>query len=308
MIYRTLRENELEAWVQHCLTVFTGPTDTPDYFRDHYLWDPYRDPEGVMIAEDNGQIVATVRVFAREAYIDGFRVTVGGIGEVSTIDAYRRKGISGKLLEMAIDYMVRKGMDMSLLFTGVHGHYARYGWFTVPRRLITPSLEAVAPLPENAVLRPLTANDLPTARGLYGLTAGRFVGAFVREHPDYWSDWMMGFWKNPLALVQDQRMVAYLDIELNAEKNELILRDYATELETDWLLPMLAAYVRGLNPAPRVLMPSALMPKNNGPFVEWNGGMVRLNAPFNLGDKRIDTAGKLAAALADSLFWEPDAF
>lgn len=308
MIYRTMKATELDSWAEHCASVFSGPTDTPDYFRDHYRFDPFHDPDGVMIAEDNGEIVATVRVFTREIYLKGFRVSMGGIGEVSTKKTYRGQGISGNLLKMAIDYMERKHLNTSLLFTGINRHYARYGWFTTARRFVTPSLDSVPQLDENLLLRPLTENDLPAARGLYALTAGRFDGALVREHPDYWRDWMRPFWKNPLALFQNDRMLAYMDLHIDEEKNEILLRDYATEPDTDWWQAMLAHYANAQPTPVKIKIPAPLMPACNGPFAENGDAMWRLNAPFDLGDQRIDTAGKLAAALADSLFWGPDSF
>jgi len=46
---------------------------------------------------------------------------MGGIGEVSTKAAYRRQGLSGKLLEMSVAYMEAEDLDFSMLGTGTPG-------------------------------------------------------------------------------------------------------------------------------------------------------------------------------------------
>ena len=64
-----------------CHAVFTGGRQ---YFSNHWHNDPWRDPEGIRIAMDNGAIVSTVRVFIRKMFLHGEPITVGGLGEVST--------------------------------------------------------------------------------------------------------------------------------------------------------------------------------------------------------------------------------
>lgn len=308
MTFRTLREGELDAWALHCSQVFAGPTDTPEFFLGHYRADPYRDPEGVFIAEDKGQIVSTVRVFEREMYLRGRRIRMGGIGEVSTKQEYRRQGLSGALLERATEYMVRRDMPISLLFTRSNSHYARYGWFTVMTRWASVDLLNQPALPEGYSLRRMERADIPAMRGLNGLTASRFDGAIVRDHPAFWEAWLPDAWKAPQVLTCADRVVAFLDARLEREQGRLALIDYASEPQGEWWLPMLAESARMLELPLRGYVPAPLLPNYNGPFGESGHEMFRLNAPFLLEGERVETAGQLAALLAHSLFWDPDGY
>lgn len=88
-----------------------------------------------LVAVDDGRIVSSVQYFIRKTRgADGSIHKMGGIGNVATYDDARKKGHSGKLLEMAIDYMAKDGCTWSLLFTGVNTHYERYGWKTLRTR------------------------------------------------------------------------------------------------------------------------------------------------------------------------------
>ena len=66
MEFRALRPEELEAWLDHVTSVFTGGRQ---YFSNHWHNDPWRDAEGIRIAVDNGTIVSTVRVFIRKIFL-----------------------------------------------------------------------------------------------------------------------------------------------------------------------------------------------------------------------------------------------
>lgn len=103
-----------------------------------------RNPEHTRVAMDaSGRIVSAVDVFLREMNdAQGQPKLVGGIGSVATLEEHRKHGLSGRLLEQAIEVMEREGCAWSFLFTGVHHHYERYGWFKTPLRYKTsPILE-----------------------------------------------------------------------------------------------------------------------------------------------------------------------
>ncbi len=85
-----------------------------------------------MAAFADGEVVSSVHVFMRHIRDrEGRPLKVGGIGSVSTHPDYRKRGLSGRLLEMALAAMEREGCVWSFLGTGVNDHYARYGWRTV---------------------------------------------------------------------------------------------------------------------------------------------------------------------------------
>lgn len=89
----------------------------------------------------DGVIVASVHIYMRQIRDRGGKaLKVGGIGNVSTDEAYRKQGHSGKLLELAIGEMEHAGCAWSYLGTGVNDHYARYGWATVSSPYINGTL------------------------------------------------------------------------------------------------------------------------------------------------------------------------
>lgn len=78
------------------------------------------------------ELVSAVDFFIRHTWTSGGLRRMGGIGSVATHPEFRRLGLSGKLLEMALAKMESRACDWSVLFTGVNDHYARYGWRNTP--------------------------------------------------------------------------------------------------------------------------------------------------------------------------------
>ena len=136
MEFRALYPDELEKWLDHVTHVFTGGRQ---YFSNHWHNDPWRDPEGIRIAVDDGTIVSTVRVFIRKMFLHGEPVTVGGIGEVSTRPEYRRRGLATQLLKDSIQFMVSRDIVMSSLH-GSQQIYSVEGWEKVPSLLCETTL------------------------------------------------------------------------------------------------------------------------------------------------------------------------
>ena len=138
MEFRALYPEELEAWLDHVTSVFTGGRQ---YFSNHWHNDPWRDAEGIRVAVDNGTIVSTVRVFIRKMFLHGEPITVGGIGEVSTRPEYRRRGIATQLLKDSIRFMEDRDIAVSVLF-GSQRIYSIEGWEKVPRYYARQSFTA----------------------------------------------------------------------------------------------------------------------------------------------------------------------
>lgn len=307
MEFRTLRPDEMDAWVTHCAQVFSS--DTPDYFRAHFDNDPFADRDGIFVALDGARIVSTVRVFTREVYLRGQRVSMGGIGEVSTQPDYRKRGLSSRLLAMAEDYMRGHDMKVSVLFSGNNRHYASSGYHTMVSRALDIAY-APAPLPEGYTLRALEDADLPTVRGIYSLYSQGLDGALVREHPDYWTRWVRAEWQNSRLLVMNGRGVAYIDYGrgTRGDKHVIYLREFgALPGHAHMLLPMLRALALS-EPLPAFISLSGVLTQERGHPREDMGTMVKLICPFPLDGQWIRTATDLKRVYADPLFWDTDGF
>lgn len=303
MEFRCLKPEEFEVWTQHCASVFE---ESAEYFARHFLNDPKADFEGIFVALDQGRIVSTVRVFTRAVYLKGRKIDMGGIGEVSTQKEYRGRGINAKLLQMAVDYMERKELPISMLFTETNHHYARQRWFTVNKRYYRTPLNEVEALDESLRLRPLEEADWPAVRGIHDLFSSGLDGVLVRDDPEYWEKWVKCELKDGWVLEREGRVLAYLALE--SRKDFTAIREFGQLPDAGVLLPMLAAAAREKGMPDLAMVPVSLMKSEDLGYSESFDIMVRLNRPFYLDSEWIDTDEKLCRAMAQPTWWEVDEY
>ncbi len=89
---------------------------------------PRLDPEQVYVVEEDGDIRALAAVPPLEVFVDGEPVSMGGIADVATHPAYRRRGYAGELVRAALGGMWERGVHLSMLHHFAHAFYRRYGW------------------------------------------------------------------------------------------------------------------------------------------------------------------------------------
>ena len=200
----TLSPNDFEQWINHCGGIF--PVG-PDYFRRHFVCDPNRDYNSVFIIKnDEGKIISTVRVFHRQVYIGGKIYKMGGVGEVSTNENYRRLGLSYKLMEAASNYMKKNDFDLSILGTGYFSHYVKHGFMQVNAYVKTISDNFTS---KPADIRPLTPENFREMSVLYDKYCLNLNCCIVRLK-EYWKSWCAAEIKNPRGLFKDGRLTGYI--------------------------------------------------------------------------------------------------
>lgn len=230
--FRSLLWDELDKWFDHCAGVFSSSEgrsydEMRRYFMNHWYNDSARKLDGIFVAVANGQIVSTVRVFHRYIYLNGRIVAMGGIGEVSTKPEHRRQGLSGRLLEMAIEYMTSCGMVISSLGTGVPQHYARYGWEPVARFVSQAEVGAK----HDSAIRLLDWDDpkeLHQVISCYDNYAVQFNGTLVRDE-GYWQKWIRTEAGRAWVLREGGDVVAYLMAKRSSNPSELIVQDFGAK-------------------------------------------------------------------------------
>lgn len=257
--FRSLHWEELNQWFDHCASVFTQGEHTDGmrrYFMNHWYNDSQRKIAGIHVALVDGQIASTIRVFHRSIYLNGRIVAMGGIGEVSTKPQYRRQGMSGKLLQMSIEYMEKAGMAISSLGTGIPRHYARYGW--VPVKLFYGQAKVTAVKDGNTKLMDWDdPGELHQVISCYDQYARAFNGPMVRDEM-YWQRWIRTEAGRAWVLKEGDHVTAYLI----ARQSEGVVRvqDFAaagSEAESFQRLIAHAVWSFGLSEA-EVTFPGAI--------------------------------------------------
>jgi len=192
-----LKEEELESWWDHLDEVFEN---TPrDYFVRHWKLDPWRDLDGIRVAVIDSQIASTVRVFIRKCYVNGKEFTMGGIGEVSTKQPFRKRGLSSQLLGESVHFMKQQRMSICGLHTSSAASlYASLGWKSVPRYFVKYNLSkwnsernlGIEPLPEIRKFDFDSEEEIMQLMELHKNYAKEFNGPLVRDSKVYWTHWI----------------------------------------------------------------------------------------------------------------------
>ncbi|MDE0397297.1 MAG: GNAT family N-acetyltransferase [Candidatus Poribacteria bacterium] len=283
MEFRALYPDELEAWLDHVTHVFSGGRQ---YFSNHWHNDPWRDPEGIRIAVDDGTIVSTVRVFIRKMFLHGEPVTVGGIGEVSTRPEYQRRGLATQLLKDSIRFMESRDIVMSSLH-GSQRIYSVEGWEKVPRYYARQPLTAKKQVAWE--VRPANFDDAAEVQriaAIYDTYARKFNGTFIRDDMAYWTEWVR--MESPSAWVaeRDGNIEGYVSVvrredQLNVE--EFIVSDaiFAEDRGQGLFEDLLSNVIAQLDAESlEVIYPAPIADGFNAPTIEERGSaMYRINQP-----------------------------
>ncbi|MDA0748764.1 MAG: GNAT family N-acetyltransferase [bacterium] len=146
-----------------------------------YEQEPWYDPEHLLVAEVNGQVVSQMGVRDGNLWVEGHPIPAGLVGTVCTLPEFRGLGIGAKLLRASFEWMRSRKIAMSYLHTSEarHGFYGRLGYqlsaIEQPRAVFRP--EAV-PVPYS-VFR-AGPEDAEVLRAIYEAHFGQSSGAWSR--------------------------------------------------------------------------------------------------------------------------------
>ena len=283
MEFRALYPDELEKWLDHVTHVFSGGRQ---YFSNHWHNDPWRDPEGIRIAVDNGTIVSTVRVFIRKMFLHGAPVTVGGIGEVSTRPEYQRRGLATQLLKDSIQFMESRDIVMSSLH-GSQRIYSAEGWEKVPRYYARQPIAAKKQVAWD--VRPVDFDDAAEVERiatLYDGYARKFNGPFVRDDMAYWVDWVRTESPDAWVAERDGVIEGYISVVRREERlnvEEFFVSDsvFAEDRGQQFFEELLSNVIAQIDAESlEVVYPAPIANGFNAPTIEEHGSaMYRINQP-----------------------------
>lgn len=320
MEFRALYPDELETWLDHVTHVFSGGRQ---YFSNHWHNDPWRDPEGIRIAVDNGTIVSTVRVFIRKMFLHGEPVTVGGIGEVSTHPEYRRRGLATQLLKDSIEFMESRDIAVSSLH-GSQRIYSIEGWEKVPRYYARQPITGKKQVAWD--VRRANFDDAAEVKriaDLYDGYARKFNGTFVRDDMAYWREWVRSESPNAWVAERDGVIEGYVSVvrredQLNVKEFIASEAAFARERGKQLFEDMLSNIIAQIDAASlEVVYPAPIADGFNASVIEEHGStMYRINQPDALSNAS-DSIRNLLHNQPESLsqgikshhiFWYTDGF
>jgi len=260
--FRTLQTEELTQWFCFVASVFNIQNIDIDYFVRHWQHDPHKAINGIFVCVSDKKIVSTVRVFHRSIYVNGRELKMGGIGEVSTAPEYRRKGIASKLLQMAIDYMEKNDMVVSVLF-GNQSIYHTLGWqpilYSVSHTKIDANLlnQDMGMSVKNASYKDLTESEKLQLRNIYAQMSRRFSGPIVRSK-EYWETWVVDQSNSPWIIMGknnsgEDHVIGYFSLNESADeigiKEFIISDDFFPKMKNifEWVIATVIKYINKPN-------------------------------------------------------------
>lgn len=259
MVIRALLPDELDNWFDYLARSY--PVSRSEVER-RWSSDPDQSPDRIRVAVVDGQIRSTLRIYARQIYLAGHAVPVGGIGLVCTDPAYRGQGLASALLVDSLRQMAASGVALSVLFAERHELYAEHGWKPVPVETATAWL---TPAPGPYAIGVANLRDPAEVRQLqqyYDRSARQCQGTTRRTDPAYWAGWIASTRRQAVAARSHGRLVGYLAASWT-DDGTLYIEDFAGEpAEAQALIPALLAGLvkdRSLEPI-RVTYPPALLP------------------------------------------------
>ena len=84
---------------------------------------------------DGDEVLASAKVYALDAVLDGTPTKVAGLGAVFTSPASRKRGAAKDLIEQVLARAAAEGADLALLFSEIGpDYYAKLGFVAIPTR------------------------------------------------------------------------------------------------------------------------------------------------------------------------------
>jgi predicted acetyltransferase len=137
--------------------------------------DPRLDPEQVHVVEEDGEVRATATARPLEVFVDGRPVPMGGVAEVATHAAYRRRGYAGKLMRTLLRDLRERGTHLSMLWPFSHAFYRVYGWELAGESISYAFKPTdLATSAEQRYVRAANGDDLPALMELHEEQAAQY--------------------------------------------------------------------------------------------------------------------------------------
>jgi predicted acetyltransferase len=159
-----------------------------------------------------GKSISGLEILDLVLRIGESKLKMAGIAGVRTDDGYRMKGYASKVLSQSIDYMVKGGYDISMLF-GIEDFYQRWGFATcLPEYELTiPTRNAERAL-KRYDSRPFLVGDVEDILAMYEQN-NRHRSCWIERSKGTWRPFRKGTWFDKPAkcnvMVDDGKLIGY---------------------------------------------------------------------------------------------------
>lgn len=174
---RRVRPAEVDAILD-----LLAPWQSRAFFERYFHLDPAFRADHVCAAFDGGRPVSCAQIVPKVVRIVGGTARVGGVGQVWTEPAYRRRGLAPQVLRLCIQVMREERFALSLMFASRFDFYSALGWHQYPRArtAVVGWPDSVPPIRVRAFEH---ARDFDTIRALYDAYTADAPGITVRDAP-----------------------------------------------------------------------------------------------------------------------------
>ena len=178
---RPAREDELDR--VHLVVAYSFTGDRSQEGRERLRHCEEMAPPVVLLQD--GEIVASLRVYDFTMLVNGAPVRMGGVSSVACLPEYRRKGYVGTLLRHALEEMRDAAQPLSALYTPHPALYRRYGWMVAAANLkfsLNPKhVAAYNPSAVRGRAVRITEEEQPVVEEIYRRYSERRTGPHVRS-------------------------------------------------------------------------------------------------------------------------------
>ncbi|RED57471.1 GNAT family N-acetyltransferase [Cohnella phaseoli] len=139
--------------------------------------------------DEQDKLLSVLGLMPLEAWVQGKKLALGGIGSVATWPEARRQGCVGRLLSHALETMRKNGQSVSMLHPFSFPFYKKYGYEqTIDRKKYTIATRLLPTRKETpGEVKRMTVPDVSVLDTVYTAYASRYNGTLARS-AEWWED------------------------------------------------------------------------------------------------------------------------